>query len=141
MPDAQAASRRTASSAATATSQRASVRPAISAAIANANGTASADVAHVEHRRVGHHVGVLQRRVEPRAVGRGCSGHLLNGGDTNASIPEKKTMIPPSTATTHGISSRFRRRFWSITSDAAPVSTVSHSSSDPSWLAQSADSR
>ena len=50
---------------------------------------------------------------------------------------EKKTAIPPSTAATQGISSRLRWRFWYMTSAAAPGGTVSHSSSDPSWLAQS----
>ncbi len=41
------------------------------------------------------------------------------------------------TAATQGISSRLRWRFWYMTRVAAPVRTVSHSSSEPSWLAQS----
>ena len=53
-------------------------------------------------------------------------------------IAEKNTMIPPSTAVTHGISSRLRCRLVSITTVAAPPSTVSHSSSEPGWLAQNA---
>ena len=61
-----------------------------------------------------------------------------NGGDTNAAIAEKNTMIPPSTAVTHGISSRLRCRLVSMTTVAAPPSTVSHSSREPGWLAQNA---
>ena len=52
-------------------------------------------------------------------------------------MPAKKTAMPPSTAATHGISSRLRCRFWRITIVAAPTRTVTHRSSDPSWLAQS----
>ena len=44
-------------------------------------------------------------------------------------------MIPPITAITQGISSRLRVRFWKVTSAPQAVSTVSHRSSDPGWLA------
>ncbi len=60
-----------------------------------------------------------------------------NGDDTNVAIPAKKTVIAPITAATHGISSRLRCRFWRSAMVAAPVSTSSHSSSEPSWLAHS----
>ena len=52
-------------------------------------------------------------------------------------MPAKNTMMPPITAATHGISSRFRCRFWRSAMVAAPVSTISHRSSEPSWLAHS----
>ena len=64
-----------------------------------------------------------------------------NGEETIAAMVAKNTIVAPSTAVTHGINSRLRCRFWRITSDAAPVSTSSHSSSDPGWLAHSAVSR
>ncbi len=45
--------------------------------------------------------------------------------------------MEPITAATQGISSRFRCRFWRMAIVAEPVSTSSHRSSDPSWLAHS----
>ncbi len=73
----------------------------------------------------------------PAPSARTAPATWANGEDTNVAMPAKNTAIPPSTAATHGISSRLRCRFCRITSVAAPVRTVSHRSSDPSWLAQS----
>ena len=43
-----------------------------------------------------------------------------NGDETNAARPAKNAAIPPSTAATHGISSRLRLRFWrSASADGA----------------------
>ena len=64
-----------------------------------------------------------------------------NGEEMIVAIDAKNTMQPPSTAVTHGISSRFLCRFCSVTSEEAPVSTVSHKSSEPGWLAHSEVSR
>jgi len=60
-----------------------------------------------------------------------------NGDDTKLAIPAKKTVMAPMTAATHGISSRLRCRFWRSAMVAAPVSTSSQRSSEPSWLAHS----
>ena len=65
-----------------------------------------ADVAEVEQRRVGHHVRVLEARVEPApSAGAAC---VANGVATTTSRKAKKTATPPSTGVTQATRSRAR---------------------------------
>ena len=66
------------------------------------------DVAEVEHRRVGHHVRVLQARVQARPVG-GRGLHRERRRDPTRRNA-KKTATAPSTGTTQAIRSRAVRR-------------------------------
>ena len=74
------------------------------------------DVAEVEHRRVGDHVGVLEARDEPGAVD--DARMVTNGLATATSMKLKKVAIPPITGTTQVTTSRSSRRF-SVTASAA----------------------
>ena len=64
---------------------------------------------------------------------------VLNGLETKQSMNAKKTAMPPSTGTVHAMRSR-ERRLSRTASAAYPVSTSSHSSSEPSCPPQNADS-
>ncbi len=65
-------------------------------------------------------------------------GSGANGFEMNATIAPKKTTLIIITATTHGISARFRRRFCRTTMKLIRPSMKVHRSSDPACPPQSA---
>src|SRR3954452_5694598 len=67
------------------------------------------------------------------STGAACTA---NGLETNTSRNAKKVATPPSTGTVHGNKRRIRLRFSVTASEPRPVSTNSHSSSEPSWPPQ-----
>src|SRR5438270_8271195 len=63
---------------------------------------------------------------------------VSNGLATATSTNAKNDAMPPSTGTTHAVSSRSRLRFSATASPPKPVSTSSHRSRDPSCPPQNA---